>query len=1522
MTRLLMSRGIAAVAITFGAWTSAHAQTTVAVGVYPLGSYSGSPFDTINNGNLNAHFSIPVLSKAGPTLPFQYALAYDSSIWYPSYVNGVLTWTPVNATDWGWTAVGEGAGAGGYVSYVAWQESCLVYAGQYGNYYFYWTDFNDYVYHDSSGASHPFKVWLTTWHTGAPCGNDTNPSSVTGIPATDNSGFSLTANINQSNYITGQQGIKFNVPFVIGTPSSSAASVVTPNGNTISSSVAGQTTTYTDALGMTVLSATSTGSPITQETYTYSSVGNIAAEVVVKYAQATVRTNFGCTSPSTVHEFGPTSENLVSEIDMPDIATNPSDKYTFTYEQTPGYSTDTTGRITKITLPTGGTIQYDYTTGSNDGIECADGSANTLVRTLSPGGAWTYTRSNVSGTEWQTLLQDPNSNETTMKFQVATSGATAVAYETERDLPGSLGTILTCYNNLPSPCTNSSDTTAISFPIVDRTVMSTLGAETSEVNTQYDVMGYGLPTDIKEYDWGTSGSAGSLLRETATTYDYNTSCGIATGSSIVNRACGVTIKNGSGAAVTQTTNTYDANGNLLSTVSGLSPTQLTKGFTYNSNGTINTKTDVNSQIATFAYNGTGGCSDAYPTSVTGPAPSSLVVSMQWDCYGGVTTSVTDPNSKSTTFGYDNMNRVTSTSYPDGGSLTVAYSPTQVQKTTKITSNISRTEITDFDGMGRISSQAAAGAETDYTFDSLGRSYTISVKNSGQQDTYSYDAISRVVKVTHADTTYNQVGYTNNCATFTDESNKVHEVCSDGVGRTSQVIEDPSGLNYTTTYLYDPLNDLLGVVQGTQQTCQINSTWYSRCFQYDALSRMTQAMTPEAGTVNYTFDSDSTCGTSKGDLVKRVDARGIRTCNTYDSIHRLASSTYSDSTPSVTYYYDQSSYNGLTIINGLGRQTGMSDGSGETAWSFDSTGRVTTQKETISGITKSIGYSYNYDGSTATITYPSGRVITYGVDSEGRPATAEDTANGVNYVTGTCSGGACYAPQNALSSMVNGKTGSFTGISYSLAYNNRLTPSSISASSTNGTALSLAYGYFPNGNVETITNNRDTGRTATYGYDSLNRINSASSQATSGADCWGQSVPTGGYDRYGNLLTINSSKCTTQSLSLGVNGKNQITNTGYGFDASGNETGDGTYTYAWDAEGRMKSGAGVTYTFDGAGQRVADSSPKLYWHGLNGSVLAETDTSGNTSNEYVFFGGMRVARRDSSGNVYYYFGNALGSSAITTATGSICYDADFYPFGWELAITNTCGQNYKFAAMERDSGSGLDRTLFRQHSSYNGRWLSPDPSGTGAVALADPRTLNMYAYVMNNPTNLIDRSGLDPCNFGGAELPPGFDINCDMYYYSAQYSGVPATSWGCITSYCPGQYGGASWNEGGTGNNEWGQAYSSYADSQLIQFYANSPTADNPASPGDPFLTDPEGKVFRMLELASDDSTHGFSAFLFSLNGSQLEFSASQTTSACSTLYSQVMSAWEKSLLAWLKAHPGQQPPPGMTNPPVAPTCGF
>jgi RHS repeat-associated protein len=143
-------------------------------------------------------------------------------------------------------------------------------------------------------------------------------------------------------------------------------------------------------------------------------------------------------------------------------------------------------------------------------------------------------------------------------------------------------------------------------------------------------------------------------------------------------------------------------------------------------------------------------------------------------------------------------------------------------------------------------------------------------------------------------------------------------------------------------------------------------------------------------------------------------------------------------------------------------------------------------------------------------------------------------------------------------------------------------------------------------------------------------------------------------------------------------------------------------------------------------------------------LAETDLSGNTTNEYIFFVGARIARRDSAGNVYYYFGDYLGSSrSITNATGTICYEADFYPFGGERVLSNTCGQNYKFAGMERDSETGNDQTWFRYYASNLGRWLSPDPV---AGSIFDPQSLNRYAYVLNNPCNLIDPLGLSDCNF--------------------------------------------------------------------------------------------------------------------------------------------------------------------------------
>src|SRR5437879_10054315 len=79
----------------------------VQTGTPPFGSFGGGP-EVINLGNLNAHWTIPVIHKPGRGINFTYDLSYDTSVWYP--VGG--TWQPVQ--NWGWR--GQTEAATGYAS--------------------------------------------------------------------------------------------------------------------------------------------------------------------------------------------------------------------------------------------------------------------------------------------------------------------------------------------------------------------------------------------------------------------------------------------------------------------------------------------------------------------------------------------------------------------------------------------------------------------------------------------------------------------------------------------------------------------------------------------------------------------------------------------------------------------------------------------------------------------------------------------------------------------------------------------------------------------------------------------------------------------------------------------------------------------------------------------------------------------------------------------------------------------------------------------------------------------------------------------------------------------------------------------------------------------------------------------------------------------------------------------------------------------------------------------------------------
>ncbi len=300
---------------------------------------------------------------------------------------------------------------------------------------------------------------------------------------------------------------------------------------------------------------------------------------------------------------------------------------------------------------------------------------------------------------------------------------------------------------------------------------------------------------------------------------------------------------------------------------------------------------------------------------------------------------------------------------------------------------------------------------------------------------------------------------------------------------------------------------------------------------------------------------------------------------------------------------------------------------------------------------------------------------------------------------------------------------------------------------------------------TIQNNRDNNRTQNFTYDALNRIQTAYTSGPNWGEAFGSTtapggVPaTAGIDAWGNLWQRSpiTGKTNYESLNCPPNIKNQLTACSINPDAAGNIMSYGSAAYTYDAENRLISTGGMSYIYDGDGERVekctagatagtcaTNPTGTLYWPGIDGSILNESDLAASSWKRFVFFNGKMVARRDSStGNVYYFYSDHLHSiGVVADALGqTIKNESDYYPFGGEQVISNSVSdEHYKFTGKERDGESGLDYFGARHNASSLGRFMSPDPVHILKQKLVDPQQWNMYAYVRNNPLRFVDPKG--------------------------------------------------------------------------------------------------------------------------------------------------------------------------------------
>lgn len=1353
---------------------SVSAQVTT--GTPPFGSYTGGP-DVINLANLNAHFTTPVFHKPGRGgFDFDYDLTYDTSLWYPVSVNGTTTWTPV--TNYGWNGILVPT-AGGQItnSYVlSTPEPC----NPPSNMTIIQWPIYTWVYIDSNGVSHHFpgstSGFSTLYPNCNPPGGQQGSETFTAV-AQDSSGYLMTAYYPG----TGTTTVYSSVGSIFGLPinySGGNSTVTDRNGNEITFN--GSSAVFTDSVGKTALSFSGIAPSPTVMTYTTSTGGS--GKVTVYYVNYQLKTNFGC---SGVVEYNNSSVNLVDHITLADSTT-----YSFTYEQTPGgTSGQVTGRLKSITFPTGGTITYNYTGGSN-GITCSDGSAAGLTRTMPDSSVWTFARA--SGTTTVTAPQlpyDSAANQTVYTF----TGLN----ETSRKIyqgSSSGGTLLRTINTAWS-----------GTPTSQITILED-GSTQSKVTMSYDQ--YGNLLTMGEYDWGT-GAPGSLLRTTTNTYMSPGSTNLASflASQIVQDGNGniksrVNISYDGFALTCRSTPipqhddsghgcTFTPRANQTSVTTYTTPTNPPSGATTRNAYYDQLGNSVSADLSCCQqkqWNYSTTTNYAYPDSVvSGSSAPQLTTSATYDLNMGLVLTSTDENSQVITFTYDNMGRVTNTHRPDGQNVTGSYTDVAngwvAQTCSPVSGSTSVCRQTSFDNMGRAQVQEVlSGTGTVYstsqtTYDVLGRTYKVSNPYTGSPQYWTetdYDALSRPVKTILPDRVTTTPAYSLNTVTATDPAGKQLKSQVDGLRRLTTVYEpdvtNGNALTQTTSYTYDVFDNLTQVKQGVQ----------TRSYVYDALARLTSATTPEAGQVQFQYNADNL-------LTQRTDARGVITTYTFDSLNRPTGLTYNvgstgvPATPSIELAYGTN-----PSLNNNGRLLSMTDGVGSETYSYDILGNLTGVQKIINGTTFATNYAYDYAGDLTALVYPSGRVVQQSYDAIGRLCA-------VGTVGSSCSSGTTYS--NGFTYSVAGQLTALTygnGVAASLAYSpDRLQLQSLTYLKGSSTLFSTNYWYKTNstycpsapagnnGQIQCITDNVDNGRSATYGYDALYRLTSAVTAGSSGYSKWGLSWT---YDRYGNRTAQTVTAGTgpsNNSLSFGNPGGAQTNRPdGYSFDANGNMKNDGTNTITYDAENRIVSSTGSlgsgSYAYDGNSlrvQKVSSSTTTVYI--FSGSEVIAEYTNGGVapSVEYVYSGSQMTATIASAS----YNGSAGSGSAdvgggeqskvvATPGTGGVTIS------GSEQSTQYTCGPDNEQCTMYDSGTVSVTVNGFGAQVSYG----EYDTTNTIASALITALNATGSPVTASGGANSITLVAKTPGS--GSNYPLSTSVQYNSAYFShASFTATPSGS---------------------------------------------------------------------------------------------------------------------------------------------------
>ena len=571
---------------------------------------------------------------------------------------------------------------------------------------------------------------------------------------------------------------------------------------------------------------------------------------------------------------------------------------------------------------------------------------------------------------------------------------------------------------------------------------------------------------------------------------------------------------------------------------------ITTSFTYDSNGEVLTKTLTDTTTNSVPYSTAGQArtwtntwSNSLPASAT--TPNKNTTRYDYDSSGALT-STTDAKGHVTNITSHTGGGLPETIVdPNGVTTTLTYSPrlwltsstvsgtSGTYKTTwayDAAGNLTQTILPDnsylantFDSDHRlIKVSDTLGNYTSYTLDALGdRTQTSIYAKGGTSPTWqredTFDALGRLL------------------------------VDTQGVGQSTTKTYDPNGnvlaatdgLGHTTTMTYDALNRLSTSTDANSgvtapgydahdrivsvKDANANVTSYIR----NGFGDVIRQTSPDSGTSVFQYDADA-------NLIKKADALGVVTNQTFDVIDRILTTSYpADTAEDVAYTYDQT---GTGFSFGIGKLTSVTDAAGSLTRAYEERGNLLAETRVIGTTTLTTGYTYDGANRIASMTYPDSTLVNYQYDAAGYVSTVTAKPAGSSSTTTIAS--IRHQPFGPISAVSYGN-----GIAETWAYDNSYRATNITDVLSSANLQNLTYAYDNANNVKSITDAVNAANTQMLTYDPTNRLISAAS----GTGGYGTFSWT--YDNVGNRLTqVQGSTTLTYAYSAGSNRLATITTT--------------------------------------------------------------------------------------------------------------------------------------------------------------------------------------------------------------------------------------------------------------------------------------------------------------------------------------------------------------------------------------------